>query len=172
MATQTITYTNKADLYTDSSIADINKVKASDMNEIKSVVNNNANVLNAMWPVGSIFINTTGVNPSEFIGGTWESYGNGRVLVGQNTSDTDFDTLGETGGNKALQKHSHEGIFWSDNNGVGLTTYGSAAYRLSFTQAACSNAFHTGVAGTGAEPTATNGNLQPYIVVSMWVRTA
>ena len=43
MATQTITYTNKVDLYTDSSIADINKVKASDMNEIKSVVNNNAN---------------------------------------------------------------------------------------------------------------------------------
>ena len=45
MAVQTITYTNKADLYTDSSIADINKVKASDMNQIKSVVNNNATEL-------------------------------------------------------------------------------------------------------------------------------
>ena len=36
-----ITYTNKVDLYEDTSIADINKVKASDMNEIKTVVNNN-----------------------------------------------------------------------------------------------------------------------------------
>ena len=38
-----ITYTNKVDLYEDTSIADINKVKASDMNEIKTVVNNNDN---------------------------------------------------------------------------------------------------------------------------------
>ena len=36
-----ITYTNKVDLYEDTSIADIHKVKASDMNEIKTVVNNN-----------------------------------------------------------------------------------------------------------------------------------
>lgn len=42
MATQKINYTNKVDLNIDSSIADINKVVASDMNQIKSVVNNNA----------------------------------------------------------------------------------------------------------------------------------
>lgn len=42
MAIQKIQYTNKVDLYTDSSIADINKVVADDMNEIKEVVNNNA----------------------------------------------------------------------------------------------------------------------------------
>ena len=36
-----ITFVNKVDLYEDTSIADINKVKASDMNEIKTVVNNN-----------------------------------------------------------------------------------------------------------------------------------
>ena len=40
---QTITYSNKSTLYANESIPDANKVNASDMNEIKSVVNNNAN---------------------------------------------------------------------------------------------------------------------------------
>lgn len=44
MAVQTITYTNKVDLNT-TAVADINKVNASDLNEIKSVVNNNASIL-------------------------------------------------------------------------------------------------------------------------------
>ncbi len=44
MAVQTITYTNKVDLNT-TAVADINKVNASDLNEIKTVVNNNATAL-------------------------------------------------------------------------------------------------------------------------------
>lgn len=36
-----ITFVNKVDLYEDTSIPDINKVKASDMNEIKNIVNEN-----------------------------------------------------------------------------------------------------------------------------------
>lgn len=48
MAIQTITYTDKVDLNTDSSIAAINKVVAADMNEIKSVVNNNASELSGI----------------------------------------------------------------------------------------------------------------------------
>ncbi len=43
MAVQTITYDNKVALNTNPDIADINKVTDSDMNEIKSVANNNAN---------------------------------------------------------------------------------------------------------------------------------
>ena len=43
MAIQTIQYQNKVALNTNPEIADINKCNASDMNEIKSVVNNNAN---------------------------------------------------------------------------------------------------------------------------------
>jgi hypothetical protein len=45
MAVQTITYDNKVTLNENSSIADINKCQASDMNEIKAVVNNNANLM-------------------------------------------------------------------------------------------------------------------------------
>ena len=46
MAVQTITYDNKVALNENTEIADINKCNASDMNEIKSVVNNNANEFN------------------------------------------------------------------------------------------------------------------------------
>ena len=42
MAVQTITYDNKVALNTNPDIADTNKVTDSDMNMIKSVVNNNA----------------------------------------------------------------------------------------------------------------------------------
>lgn len=43
MAVQTITYDNKVALNVNPDIADVNKVTDNDMNEIKSVVNNNAN---------------------------------------------------------------------------------------------------------------------------------
>lgn len=45
MAISQITYTNKEALNENASIPDINKVKADDMNEIKSVVNGNATEL-------------------------------------------------------------------------------------------------------------------------------
>ena len=41
-----------------------------------------ASVLEMVYPVGSIYIGTTNVNPSTFIGGTWEAYGEGRTLIG------------------------------------------------------------------------------------------
>lgn len=51
MAVQTITYDNKQYLNQNTSIADVNKINDTDMNEIKSVVNNNAievtNIINA-----------------------------------------------------------------------------------------------------------------------------
>lgn len=42
MSITKITYTDKQQLNANASIADVNKVKATDMNEIKSVVNGNA----------------------------------------------------------------------------------------------------------------------------------
>ena len=45
MAVQTITYDNKSYINQNSSIAATNKVQDTDMNEIKSVVNNNASEL-------------------------------------------------------------------------------------------------------------------------------
>ena len=61
----------------------------------------------AAWPVGSIFLSAVATDPATLLGfGTWSAIGAGRVLIGQDTGDTDFDTLGETGGAKT-SAHAH-----------------------------------------------------------------
>lgn len=57
-------------------------------------------ILETTHPIGSLEINTSGTNPSEYLGGVWESFGSGRTLVGVDSSDSDFDTAEETGGEK------------------------------------------------------------------------
>ncbi len=53
------------------------------------------------FPVGSIYTSVTSTNPATTLGyGTWTAFGTGRFLVGVDTSDTDFDTVMETGGSK------------------------------------------------------------------------
>tara|TARA_B110000967_G_scaffold182940_1_gene201237 strand:+ start:239 stop:859 length:621 start_codon:yes stop_codon:yes gene_type:complete len=50
------------------------------------------------YPVGSVYTSVVATNPATLLGvGTWVSFGAGRVLVGLNASDTDFDTSQETG---------------------------------------------------------------------------
>lgn len=53
-----ITYTNKVALYENSDIADINKVKADDMNEIKTCVNNNDDMLTGGAVAGNMVVDS------------------------------------------------------------------------------------------------------------------
>lgn len=59
-----------------------------------------SNILNTVYPVGSIYYSTSNNNPSVLFGGTWERYAVGKVLVGYDTSDTDFNIVNKTGGMK------------------------------------------------------------------------
>lgn len=64
----------------------------------------------AFHPVGSIVFNANGINPSATFGGTWIEWGKGRVPVGVDTSDPDFNTVEKTGGEKThklLMKESY-----------------------------------------------------------------
>ena len=55
------------------------------------------------FPVGSVFIAVVSTNPATLLGyGTWSAIGAGRVLIGLNSGDTDFDTVEETGGAKTV----------------------------------------------------------------------
>ena len=54
----------------------------------------------APYPVGSIYISVASTSPATLFGGTWVAFGAGRVLVGINSGDADFDTVEETRGEK------------------------------------------------------------------------
>ena len=152
---------------------------------------NTKTTLAAVYPVGSIYINATNSNnPSSLLGfGTWVAFGAGRVPIGIDSSDTDFDTAEETGGSKThtlteseMPAHRH---FLFRNVGVGNigdTTSslsaahyyndGSQSYRIR--KSSSSDAFLepditlSGQTGSGSA----HNNVQPYIVVYMWKRTA
>lgn len=67
------------------------------------------------FPVGSVFIAVVSTNPGTLLGyGTWSAFGTGRMLIGIDSGDTDFDVVEETGGAKThtlatanLAAHSH-----------------------------------------------------------------
>lgn len=62
-----------------------------------------------VYPIGSIYTSVSPTNPGELFGGTWVSFGAGRVLVGLNALDPDFNTVEETGGAKTNTPNAHAG---------------------------------------------------------------
>jgi len=125
-----------------------------------------------VYPVGSIYINaTSSSNPSSLLGfGTWVAFGSGRVMVGLDTGDSDFNAAEETGGSKT---DSHA-----------LTVSEIPAHTHNYDKANSNAAFVDGTAtrfqGTTSTATSSTGGgqahshdiVQPYIVVYMWKRTA
>lgn len=161
-------------------------------NEVVQIVN---------FPIGYLLIDTLDINPVTFLGyGTWVKFGAGRVLVGQDATQTEFDALGETGGAKThtlttaqmpmhghiqnahnhdQDAHSHQ-ISAPLNNGSVLA--GSKVAVNANTNGALTtlNASIAGVSAKNQATTATNqntgggeshNNLQPYITVIFWRRT-
>ncbi len=63
------------------------------------------NFLDKIYPIGSIYISATLSTVEQVktaLGGTWEVYGKGQTLVGIDTSQTEFNTIGKTGGAKSV----------------------------------------------------------------------
>lgn len=57
-------------------------------------------ICNLIYPIGSIYLSVNNVNPSTLFGGTWVAWGSGKVPIGVDTSDADFNTVEKTGGDK------------------------------------------------------------------------
>ena len=128
-----------------------------------------ADIGNALYPVGSIYMSVNNTNPSTFFGGTWVSWGAGRVPVGVDTNDTDFATVEKTGGEKThtltvsempSHKHTVEAI------GSGTTQQELTAFNVGTTSGIDS---YAGTDFTGGGQA--HNNLQPYITCYMWKRT-
>jgi hypothetical protein len=128
--------------------------------------------IQAIYPVGSIYINAAvATNPGTLLGfGTWVVFGTGKVIVGFDTNDADFNTVQETGGAKThtlstaeLPSHTHS--FTLDSSENGGTSHDHSLFPDS---SSSSEGFTTGATGGGGA----HNNVQPYIVVYMWRRTA
>jgi hypothetical protein len=145
--------------------------------------------LSAIYPIGSIYINAAvSTNPATLLGfGTWADFGAGKVIIGLDSTDTIFDTLEETGGSKdaIVVSHTHTATVTDTGHlhsyskpGAGATGNGDANIYYtaggSFYAATNTTTATTGitVANTATGVSGTNANVQPYIVVKMWKRTA
>lgn len=77
-----------------------------------------------MHPVGSIYMTTIETNPSEIFGfGTWELWGAGRVPVGVDTTQSEFNTIEKTGGTQQLNAIEVGGSQPHDNLQPYITCY-------------------------------------------------
>lgn len=164
---------SKAELFAQDEDGDV--IQITDGGVLKAI--------KTIYPVGSLYITTVSTNPATVLGfGTWAAFGEGKVLVGLDSGDTDFDTSEETGGAKthshssgslAGPSHNHTVSHdsWGeviDNTAGRLNTHSDGAHRKA-TGAKTSSSSGTGSV-TGS--TATASSLQPYVVVYMFKRTA
>jgi hypothetical protein len=127
-----------------------------------------------VYPVGAIYTSVVSTSPATLFGGTWAAFAAGRVLVGRDAGQAEFDTVEETGGEKThvlttaeMPAHAHS--LTGVNPAAGVTgefgRYPAAIQNDAHPNWGVSEMANTG--GGGA-----HNNLQPYIVVYMWKRTA
>ena len=115
----------------------------------------------AAFPIGSVFIAVVSTNPATLLGyGTWSAFGAGRVLVGIDAGDADFDTAEETGGAKTVDlahthalDHAHSVVANNLRTGGGVTV-GATAFS----------------GASDSKLSATQSVVQPYIVCYFWKR--
>lgn len=129
-------------------------IKISEMDEMTALTENcyapiiieganrKINLLNMIYPIGSIYLTVNNVNPSNIFGGTWEKLEN-RFLVG---AGSDF-AAGTTGGSKtsSISATSLEYI-WYTQGSSGADIKGAKAQSFSI--------------------------VPPYLSVYMWKRIA
>ena len=114
-------------------------------------------------PIGYIYISSDSTNPSTLgFAGTWERFAKGRVLVGVDENDTDFNTPLKTIGSKYLQAHTH-------NQKSALCYNSASTWWIGGTGGTTIQVGNTNTDTTG---TGNSGNLQPSISVYMFRRTA
>lgn len=194
-----ITYDDKVSLTT-SALPRVNKCTDTDLNEIKNVVNGNADIMSTLVPIGSIISYAGSTAPTNWLIcdgsaisrttysdlynliGTAFGQGDGsttfnlpdlrgKVAVGKDEDDTDFDGIGNVGGEKAhtltvpeLARHKH----------LTVGNFGGTAGDKHLPQFVYKEAdWNDGDVNENAQYTGENqahNNLQPYIVLNKIIK--
>ncbi|MDD7756076.1 MAG: hypothetical protein PUJ51_16435 [Clostridiales bacterium] len=141
---------------------------------MKHIEDGIADLYNAIFPVGQIVIKGDNEDYSNWLGFTWERTAVGKVLVGIDSTDTDFNEIGKTGGEKThtltineMPSHQHSTVdicSYSGGNVDQKTGYGYEEIKLN------KSSYGNSVSSTGGGQS--HNNLQPYQVVAYWKRIA
>ena len=141
---------------------------AADFNVNGTLKINNKNIIDIIYPVGSIYMSLNSANPSTLFGGTWEQV-KGRFLVGAGTKYKAGSTGGEathTLTQDEMPKHNH--VIYYPNGGA--PDVGAA---LGFPEAGSKNTWWAEACMTGQTGgSAAHNNMPPYLAVYIWKRTA
>ena len=151
-------------------------VRQSDIESIVSQAVSNA--LLTAHPIGSIEVNVSGTNPGTYLGGTWEAFGPGRVLIGvgtgtdaNNTSQT-FSSAEVIGGEYThkltvaeMPSHKHQIKTNNDdwNNSANGGKYGT-------THDGANSWYNTNWYTENSGGNGAHNNIQPYITAYFWKR--
>ncbi len=129
-------------------------------------------LIEIIYPVGSIYITTNEQNPGEYLEGEWESYGEGRTIVGAGTG-TDSNNvqkvfeINETGGEyehtltiNEMPSHTHKALYGGNIAGIQSSAAGGDGKYWHSIE----------MSYTGGDQA--HNNIQPYIVTYMWRRVS
>lgn len=133
----------------------------------------NGKLLGEAFPINKIEVFFDNLDHSNFLGFTWERVGAGKFPVGLDTSDTDFDTIGETGGEKThtlttteIPSHNHTTrVFYGTPGGANQFRVDANGVTNDSSQRNVGSTSNTG----GGQA---HNNLPPYVVMAFWKRTA
>lgn len=134
-------------------------------------------VLDFFYPVGSIYISTSSTfNPQTAWGGTWKKTADGRCLIGA----SDKYPLRSTGGEEThyltvneMPSHDHSlsdwAMSWKQNGVQGEVNLGVSATAQAWNNNRGYFKSQTSKPAGGGQP---HNNMQPYLAVYIWERTA
>lgn len=129
---------------------------------------NKQEILNYIYPVGSIYLSVSNTNPSTLFGGTWEEMAKGKTLVGVDQNDSDFAASKKIGGSKYIQNHTHK--YSSETGsfaGASVDTWGLTPGDVGYLRA---NDTKKTTGEIHNIKTGNSGNLPPYITCYIWSR--
>ena len=140
------------------------------------------NILNMVYPVGSIYMSVNSTSPATLFGGTWQQIQDTFLLSAGSTY-----TAGATGGEATHQLVANElpkisGSFTSRKWSTGGAGTSLQNFSGVFSDTTMSGSANPNAAGTGTSDyqkvninfgnDQAHNNMPPYLVVYMWKRTA